>query len=258
MFFNKIFLLLVLGIFTVSVSSESVAKSTNRSTANSTSTKRPLPPKRIPPNKVKPGGGLDASHQSCEVDDSSLTALIPIDNPVLTTQSNPSFLFYIPDEAAAISHGEFSLFTAEEKTRIYSTKIDLKNTPGIVKIDLPSSPQYALKTEQPYHWYFKVYCQNESDSPQVLDVDGWIERVHLTSSRVSQIEAASTDIWYDAIAITAQNLIATPDDPEVRDRWIRLLEFIDRSHLGDLQIQSITTTTVDLSQDSQSSVNSEQ
>ena len=252
MFFNKIFLLLALSAIAVPVLNHSVTAELNdSSTASSTSSKRPPPPKRIPPNKVKPGGGLNASYQACDADGSSLTALIPIDNPVLTTQSNPSFLFYIPDEAAAISHGEFSLFTAEEKTRVYSTKVDLKDTPGIVKIDLPSSPHYALKTEQPYHWYFKVYCQNTSDSPVVLDVDGWIERVPLTSSRASQIEAASTDIWYDAIAMTAQNLIDTPQDPEVRDRWVRLLEFIDRSHLADLEIQSITTTTVDISQDTQ-------
>lgn len=246
---SKIFLLFILGIFAISGASKSISAESNQpSTEPSTSNKRPTPPKRIPPNKVKPGGGLNLSHQACSEDNSSLTALVPIENPVLTTQSNPSFLFYIPDESAAIDYGEFSLFTTEEKTRIYSAKVDLKNTPGIVKIDLPSSPEYALETEQPYHWYFKVYCHNKSDSPVVLDVDGWIERVPLTSNRAMQIETASTEVWYDAIAITAQDLITTPDDAEARDRWVKLLEFIDRSHLADRKIQSITTTTTDLSQ----------
>ena len=210
---------------------------------------RPRPPRRIPPNKVKPGGGLSFSQQSCGNPHSSLTALIPINNPVLTTQSHPSFLFYIPDPASAIAYGEFSLFTAEEKTRVYTTKINLQNTPGIIKIDLPNTEQNAL-AEQPYHWYFKVYCQNTLNSALLLDVDGWIERVPLTPSRAAQIETASPEIWYDALATTAQNLLSQPEDMAVRDRWLKLLQFINREYLVDMNIQSVNTTTIttDLSQ----------
>lgn len=242
MFLRKICLILALN----AVMMPGLITSVNaQSSTEQGESKRPKPPKRIPPNKVKPGGGLSFSQQACANPQSSLTALIPIENPVLTTQSHPSFLFYIPDQASAISYGEFSLFTAEEKTRIYSTKISLQNTPGIIKIDLPNSPQYALETEQPYHWYFKVYCQNELNSPAFLDVDGWIERVELTPSRVTQIKTASTDIWYDAIATTAQNLLDTPQDKTVQDRWLALLRFINREHLVDTNIQSVITTTIE-------------
>lgn len=45
---------------------------------NNYSGKRPAPPKRIPPNKVKPGGGLDFSRQTCTENNKSLVALILI------------------------------------------------------------------------------------------------------------------------------------------------------------------------------------
>jgi len=168
-----------------------VAQSSTSGDKIPANTKRPAPPRRIPPNKVKPGGGLDPSYQACENDKSSLTALIPVNNPVLTAQSHPSFLFYISDKATAIDYGEFSLFTASEKTRIYSTKIDLKNTPGIIKINLPNASEYALEMDRSYHWYFRVYCQTETDNPRFLDVDGWIERVSITPTTDKQTETAS-------------------------------------------------------------------
>ena len=247
MFFRKILLLLALNVI-VLPGQINLVKSQSLENRDRLAPKRPTPPRRIPPNKVKPGGGLDFGQQACSQGQKSLIALIPVENPVLTAQSHPSFLFYIPDSASAISHGEFSLFTTEEKTRIYSTEITLDSTPGIIKIDLPPSPQYALQTDKPYHWYFKVYCQKELGSQTFLDVDGWIERVALTPSRVRQIEAASPEIWYDAIAQTAKSLIAAPQDPAVRDRWFKLLQHINREHLFDVGIQSVTTKTNELSQ----------
>lgn len=215
---SKITIFLTLSVAMLLLNKSVVAQSSTRESKDSTATKRPAPPRRIPPNKVKPGGGLDLSYQSCKSEKLSLTALVPIDNPVLTTQSYPSFLFYVPDRGVEIDYGEFSLFTASEKTRVFSTRVDLTNAPGIIKIDLPHAPEYALEVEQSYHWYFKVSCQTEADAPIFLDVNGWIERIPATSTTEQHLSSASPDIWYDAIAITARNLLATPQDPTVRDR----------------------------------------
>jgi hypothetical protein len=241
MFFKRLLLSVVLSAIVLSwqlgvVTSQTVDK-------NHLSTKRPAPPPRIPPNKVKPGGGLDFGQQACSSEAESLIALIPIENPVLTTQSYPSFLFYVPDHSSAISYGEFSLFSTDEKTRVYSTNIAFESTPGIVKINLPPSPQYALKEDQTYHWYLKIYCKNKSDSSTFLDVDGWIERVPLTPNRASQIRAASPDVWYDAIALAAKNLIATPQDFTAREHWLKLLQHINQEHLSNVGIKSVTPTS---------------
>ena len=236
MSFAKIYLLLTLNIIIFPLSINFVH---SQSVADRRSAQRPAPPKRIPPNKVKPGGGLDFSRSACTQQQESLIALVPVDNPVLTTRSNPSFLFYIPDPASAIARGEFSLFTADEKTRLYSTEVTLTQTPGVIKIDLPESAEDVLEAGVSYHWYFKIYCQESSPKPYV-DVDGWIERVNLTPVRERQIQAASPKIWYDAIANVANNLIATPGDAAARDRWLKLLQYIDREHLVNVNFSSTT------------------
>ena len=214
---------------------------------NSTSNTRPAPPPRIPPNRVKPGGGLNFARQSCGENSASLTALVPVENPVLTTQPYPSFLFYIPDAPTTISHGEFALFSADEKQQIYSTTVNFDRTPGIIKIDIPSSEQYALEEATYYHWYFRVYCQDSTDVRQSLDVDGWIERIALTPTIESQIEARSPDVWYDAIALTTENLLASSSSLLVRQQWLELLQHINLEDLADYPIidvpQKPTTKT---------------
>ena len=193
--------------------------------------KRPAPPKRVPPNKVQPGGGLDFAQQSCTDSTSSLVALVPIENPVTTTKPNPSFLFYIPDRATAISHGEFSLLSADDKYRIYQASVSLEDTPGIIKIDLPNIAPHTLEEGKIYHWYFKIYCRNQSNSPISLNVDGWIERVTLTQARETKIESASPDVWYDSVTRVAESLLDSPQNLELYDRWLKLLHHIDLEHL---------------------------
>lgn len=234
MFFKQILIFFSFGLIPMSqiiATNPTPPVSQTQEENNSRSRKRPAPPKRIPPNKVKPGGGLDPSRQSCTKNNESLTALIPIENPVLTTKAYPSFLFYIPDPAIAIDRGEFAIFTANEKTRIYATTIILEptQTPGILKIDIPESAQYALQPETYYHWYFRVYCQNSANERESLDVNGWIKNVTLTPARKREIATASPDLWYDAIAESLEN-------PLMRDRWIKLLRQIDLEHLTDYPV----------------------
>ena len=209
-------------------------------------TKRPPPPRRIPPNKVKPGGGLDFGRQSCTDAKESLTALIPIDNPVLTAKANPSFLFYIPDPSSAISHGEFSILTADEKKRIYQTSISIDRTPGIIKIDLPPDEKYALKTNRQYHWYFKIYCQNSPATAELLDVNGWIKRVPSTPEIESKLSKSSPDIWYDAIATEAEKIITDPQKSPQSERWRELMKHIDREHLTDVVVPISNVSNVSI------------
>ncbi len=248
MFLKRLFLFLALSLLLI-VFFHDLATAEEENT-NQTSEKRPPPPKRIPPNQVQPGGGLDFARQACQNKSESLVALVPIENPVLTIQPYPSFLFYIPDVARAIQYGEFSLLTADEKSRIYTTAIIFQQTPGIIKIDLPTSPQYALEEGQLYHWYLTIYCQEQVNSSLDvnLNINGWIERVASTPERKLKVAMGMPDIWYDAIAQVAEDLIISPENPTLLARWLELLNQINLEHLVDVSL--IDTTTQQLDSDS--------
>lgn len=193
---------------------------------------RPKPPPKLPPNRVKPGGGLNVAKQSCKNGSEALTALIPVQNPVLTTTAHPTLLFYVADAAADIRHGKFSIFTQDDKTRVYETHFTLPQAPGIISIRLPESSNAALEIGQSYHWYFKLYCQENTGVAADLDIDGWIQRVALTPERQRLIESGTPDIWYDALANLVQRLQANPQDPMLQARWRTLLKFVGMEHLA--------------------------
>ena len=242
--FLKLLLLLSVVNIEISLLNTNLARAEERSSERTSSSrtsskKRPTPPRRIPPNKVKPGGGLDFARQACVDDTESLVALVPIDDPVITTKSHPSFLFYVPDRATNINYGKFSLLSADDKSRIYETSITFEETPGIVKINLPSDSQYALEEGKLYHWYFTIFCHNDSETIS-LDVDGWIQRIPLTSTRKEKIEAASMDIWYDSLIFVANNSLDFPHSTKMQLHWFELLRQINLEHLVKAPILEIS------------------
>ncbi|MGF1600574.1 MAG: DUF928 domain-containing protein [Thermosynechococcaceae cyanobacterium] len=175
--------------------------------------KRPAPPRRLPPNNSKPGGGLDPSAQSCGATQYPLTALIPTQNPVLTATPHPTFLIYVPDQPQDIQTATFSILSADSKQRLYQTTVPL-TAPGIVKIQLPQTPQMALEQDKSYHWHFDLDCQPGRVTER-LNVNGWVTRVAAASNAL---------LWYDALADLSQTLQSEPGNVEVRDRWLSLLK----------------------------------
>ncbi|NER50939.1 MAG: DUF928 domain-containing protein [Symploca sp. SIO1A3] len=194
---------------------------------------RPDPPPTPPDNQGKPGGGLDPSDSACKSKTKPLTALIPIKNPVLTTSEHPTFLFYVPDQAEDVRLGEFYILTQDEKKWVYKTRFKLPQTPGIISISLPSLPETSLEDNQYYHWYFKLYCQDNTTSKADLDVNGWVQKVELTAERKRQIEAAEPDIWYDVVANVAERLRTSPDDSTLKHQWLNLLRLIEAEDLAE-------------------------
>lgn len=194
----------------------------------------PEPPPNPPPNDTRPGGGLSSQDPlSCNSVNKSLRALIPVENPVLTTTGSPTFLFYIPFEAEQIQFGEFSLLTwPGEQQRLYQVRFTLPQTPGIVSITLPSQPEYTLQEGDYYRWYFQLYCQTGTGRQPDLTVNGMVQRVALTPERERQIRDATPDVWYDALSQVAVRLQALPQDEELRQEWRSLLQTIEAEDLA--------------------------
>jgi Domain of Unknown Function (DUF928) len=198
---------------------------TGRRPTSQTVSRRPRPPRRLPPNQVQPGGGLEAALQSCaspsnsSTPSPSLTALVPVENPVFTASAHPTFLFYLPDAPEQVEYAEFMLLSADEKEEIYATRF-VPTSAGVVSLSLPEDSAYALEVDQAYHWYFNLHCKtaktHEESTPAV---NGWVQRVEAAESvepadSVNEAggvsEVSVPELWYDAIAQVAETLAAGP------------------------------------------------
>lgn len=195
-----------------------------------------------PNNKTQPGGGLSFSKTSCNNSHKSLTALVPPQNPVLTTSAHPVVLLYVPDSSKDILFGEFWINSQDEKTRIYQkVRFKFPDTPGIISVSLPKLPESSLETGKYYHWYFNIYCNDDTPEEADLDVNGWVKRIASTPEGDNQIKAGSPEIWYDAIAYVYESLRLSPQDSQLQQKWVNLFNFIDEQ---DLAKESITKAVI--------------
>ena len=196
----------------------------------------PALPRTPPVNNTRPGGGLNPSDSTCNTLNDGLRALIPVENPVLTATAYPTFLFYIPFGAEEVQFGEFSLLLwPGEEVRHYQTRFTLPGSPGIVSVTLPETPTTALVEGQTYRWYFQLYCKDGDGIQPDLTLNGAVQRVALTPERTLQIQAATPDIWYDALASVAHRLQSFPQDSQLQTQWRELLQLINA--------EDVTTTS---------------
>ncbi|NEP15869.1 MAG: DUF928 domain-containing protein [Leptolyngbya sp. SIO4C1] len=184
---------------------------------------RPAPPRRLPPNRVRPGGGLNPAQQACSDTTEALTALVPIDNPVMTERAYPSFWFYIPDRPEAIQSGEFILLSADEKEQVYAAPISLDQTPGFVRLQLPETLPVGLAAAADYHWYLNLTCQADAGEETVLSVNGWIYR----TDAIAQPDDSPAELWYDEVDQTALRLLTDPEDSSAQQAWREILRRVD-------------------------------
>jgi Domain of Unknown Function (DUF928) len=222
----------------------------------------PPPPPTPPPNSTRSGGSLGTS-SSCvnpvqtntqtstqttaqteaQSPAQTLVALVPIENPVLTTSEYPTFLFYVPYGSKQVKFGEFSILVgSSETTRLYRSRFTLPETPGIVSISLPLASNAAIAKDLFYHWYFKLYCQENTSSRADLEVNGWIKRVDLPDAQVNEQmhptslatpSVAMPMAWYDTLSDLADRLRTSPQDNALKNRWRALLALIKAEDLAD-------------------------
>ncbi len=148
-----------------------------------------------------------------------LTALVDESDPALTTQANPTLVFYLPfgrtpflsqdGQAYNATLAEFELRDVNENSILKSQKIVLSipDKPGIVKLTLPKS-EAQLEPDKEYFWVFKVIC-DPNDNTANPSVAGWIKRVKADSTG---------KVWFDRLERLAQS-------PTNRlDEWTELLK----------------------------------
>ncbi|WP_017658652.1 DUF928 domain-containing protein [Baaleninema simplex] len=176
------------------------------------------------------GGATRPAALKCRQDPTSevpLSALVPDRQVGLTLSERPEFFAYVPE-----THAEAAYFSLkdEDDREIYSREISLAETPGIVRITLPSDVP-PLDFDRIYRWQLGILCQ-----PAPTDLP-WIEgRVRRVASavelppqfdRLSAVERAAwygeAGLWYDTLSALAGEYTHRPNNTQLLQTWENLL-----------------------------------
>jgi Domain of Unknown Function (DUF928) len=164
----------------------------------------------------------------------SLTALVPKSNLSLTTLSDPTLYFYLPEINAPqlrLVVSEFSNDSSEDDKIVYEQTYKPNGKIGIAGFKLPAN---TLKPGKEYGWFFEVVCSldNNSDNQMSRSVEGNITRVNDTQL-VSKLQRttpgqrlnilAEAGIWQDTIDILAQMRLGKPTDISLKSDWESIL-----------------------------------
>ncbi|MGF1603224.1 MAG: DUF928 domain-containing protein [Thermosynechococcaceae cyanobacterium] len=191
-----------------------------------------------------------ASRNDCPTVSKPLTALVPGSENVVgqsqrsisymasTEKAYPTFWVYIP--AFSTNKARLGEFVLQNKAGedVYRTPLTLPSDSGSLGINLPNKPQYALKLNQEYQWYFQLYCGDPATQPEYFYVDAWIKRESAPSVAAimpPSASAATTDtpepqqnFWYD--------LLTQSSAQSQSSNWSRLLR---EEGLGDIADEPI-------------------
>lgn len=192
---------------------------------------QPVPPTPKPSSGSRtPGGGLTGISSVCPATSQDLTAIAPADVYGTSISNAPTFWFYVPYTANDVENGEFSVVTEDEFNRVYETSFELPEQPGLVSVTLPADVTAELEEGENYHWYFQLSCVSEETIKTNLTVDGWLQWQQPTPERQEDVEALSSEYWYDILDnAVAERPTLVADSPEA-NRWSALLRSIDLEH----------------------------
>ena len=185
-------------------------------------------------------GGSRGSRDSCvaSADKHNLTALIPEKTVGINASASPKLFFYIP-EMSDRKTLEFVLRNERDEL-MYEAFLTTAGK-GIMSVEVPADlyPD-LLKTEQNYHWYLSMIC-NEQQRSRDLVVEGWIRQEEIdpvieerlnNASPVEQAEIyRDRGFWYDALAVLSANDSAIKE-LTIRQKWSQMLESVGLEELS--------------------------
>lgn len=215
----KTCLALTLGVFVSSWPTLTLAQTQQPATT----VKRRLPGRRV-------GAG---TRGPCTNPSQSLVALIPDTNLGLTAEKYPTFFWFVPPTPARTA--EFVL-SNEKKQEVYKTTFAITGSPGVISVALPASATLPpLELNKNYSWTFSLICDS-SDASAVDFVQGWVQRIALSSTVENQLaQAAPRDrpaiyagagIWNDTLKSLSELRRANPRDRALTNDWETVLKSV--------------------------------
>ena len=188
----------------------------------------------------------DGTRGDCVATAIPLTRLMGHHTPslYLTTNSHPTFWFYVPYQPEQITSGIFSIQDPAGLKEYWRTRFQFPETgsqsiPGIVSITLPQTED-PLEPDLPYQWFFEFDCptpDSDSERTSPASINGQVQRVEVNPELEAQLNAANNSVeqaeiyaqegfWYDVLSQVGQLYLENPQSEAIGELWQNLLQDI--------------------------------
>lgn len=199
-----------------------------------------------PPEDNTVGVDDDSTRGDCVATAIPLTRLMGHQTPslYLTTNSHPTFWFYVPYQPEQVTSGIFSLqdpagLNEYWRTRFYFPETASKSVPGIVSVTLPQT-ENPLEPDFVYQWFFEFDCPTPDSSDErtsPASINGQVQRVEVNPELEAQLNAANNLVeqaeiyaeegfWYDVLTEVGQLYLDNPQSEAIGELWQNLLQDI--------------------------------
>ena len=185
-------------------------------------------------------GGSRGSGDNCVASaDYNLVALIPDKTVGISASASPKLFFYVP-EVTNQKTLEFVLRNEQDEL-MYEAYLATEGK-GIMSVEVPEHVRSnVLETEQNYHWYLSMICDNRQRSRDIV-VEGWMRQEAMDFATSQQLNSASPvekaevysdrGFWYDALSVLAENQDSVAEQSMVREKWSELLQSVGLEQLA--------------------------
>jgi Domain of Unknown Function (DUF928) len=174
---------------------------------------------------------------------SSLVALAP-KYLVLTTEATPTLFFCLPPiEQSREAKLELSLYDDNDRL-VSQTTSALTGQSGIASLPIPTAEGFQeLESDRNYRWHLLLVDEGTEEERVV---EGWIRRVEMKPNLANKLAKASplervqlyqqARLWYEALEELAQLKQSNPDDDDVSEQWVELLEGFNLSAIATVPL----------------------
>jgi hypothetical protein len=186
-------------------------------------------------------GGSRGAQDSCVANtaNQNLMALIPEKTVGINTAASAKLFFYVP-KIKETSTLEFVLRNQKDQL-IYETFLSTAGN-GIMSVEVPGEINSSLlKADQNYHWYLSMICNNQQRSRDLV-AEGWMHQKVLDQNLQAKLDNASSlekvtiyrqqGIWFDALAVLAENLDSVTEKTTMQQQWSEMLRSVGLENLA--------------------------
>jgi hypothetical protein len=189
------------------------------------------PPKRRGPRRTE-GAGARGCEGPLEV---AMLPLIPDGYAGLTTSGHPTLFWYMPVA------NEVEVVVTEMRAPAPIVSQRLATNPGIMQFTLPKDSP-PLVAGRIYRWSVSMICPGFNRESARPFAQGYIERIETPPEVTQQLATISkttsltetllqkadiygaAGIWYDTLALVSSAYFANPQDPDLLEARLALLE----------------------------------